>query len=77
MEEKLKQIMADVFEMRPEEISRELTMDECDRWDSLRHMELVAALEDNFDIGTLELDEIVAITTFVSMLELMESKLSG
>ena len=54
MEEKIKQIMSQVFNIDAQEITEDSTQDTIGNWDSLRHMSLVMALEDEF---RLELDE--------------------
>ncbi len=60
MEKKLEELMADLFEMSQEDISDSLTMKNTDVWDSLKHMELVVAIERTFGIE-LTFDEIVAM----------------
>ena len=50
MENKLKEIMAVVFEVLPEEITNETSADNLDNWDSIRHLNLVVSLEEEFDI---------------------------
>ena len=54
MEKKIKQIMSQVFNIDAQEITEDSTQDTIDNWDSLRHMSLVMALEEEFG---LELDE--------------------
>jgi|ETNmetMinimDraft_13_1059891.scaffolds.fasta_scaffold376018_1 acyl carrier protein len=54
MEKKIKQIMSQVFNIDAQEITEDSTQDTIGNWDSLRHMSLVMALEDEFG---LELDE--------------------
>jgi len=50
MENRIKNIMSAVFEIPYTEISEESTMDTIESWDSLKHMNLVIALEDEFQI---------------------------
>ena len=49
-EAKLKQVMATVFGVGIDEINEDSSMDSIACWDSLRHMNLVLALENEFDI---------------------------
>ena len=50
MEEKLKKIMASVFEVSEKEINEETSPDSLDNWDSMRQLNLVSALEEEFDV---------------------------
>lgn len=50
MEEKLKRIMASVFEVSENDISEDSSPDTLDNWDSLRQLNLVSALEEEFEV---------------------------
>lgn len=50
MENRIKKVMSAVFEIPNIEISEASTMDTVESWDSLKHMNLVIALEDEFQI---------------------------
>lgn len=56
----LEQILAEVLQMPVSEIKDELAMTDLDVWDSLRHMELIASLEQQLEIQ-LSFEEIVAM----------------
>ena len=60
MDEKIEGLLADVLQVPPATITDELTMKDLDAWDSLKHMELVVSLEQNFDVQ-LSFDDIVAM----------------
>jgi acyl carrier protein len=47
----LKQVMAAMLQVDPSEIHVESSMDNISNWDSLRHMNLVLALEEEFKIS--------------------------
>ena len=49
-EEKLKQVMAAILEINAGEIDSDSSMDTVKNWDSLRHMNLVLALEEEFAV---------------------------
>lgn len=51
MEEKVKQIMSSVFGVQKENISDNASPDTIENWDSLRHMNLVVALEEEFNVS--------------------------
>ena len=57
---KVENVLSDVLQMPVTAITDDLTMKDSDAWDSLKHMELVVALEQSFDIQ-LSFDEIVAM----------------
>jgi acyl carrier protein len=50
-ENALKQIIADVLEVDPAAIGEDFSMDDVEQWDSLRHMTLVLAIEDELGIS--------------------------
>jgi acyl carrier protein len=50
MDEKVKQIMATLFEITADQITSESSPDTIENWDSLRHMDLVVLLEEEFNI---------------------------
>lgn len=62
-EDKLKQVVADVLEADPATIGPDFSMDTVERWDSLRHMTLVLAIEDAFEISIPD-DEAADITSW-------------
>lgn len=49
----------------------ELTMEGCDRWDSIGQMSIIAILEDEFNIE-FEPDEIMMFTSYVSGIEILK-----
>ena len=51
MEEKVKQIMSSVFGVQKENITDDASPDTIENWDSLRHMNLVVALEEEFNVS--------------------------
>ena len=55
IEDKLKYLMAVVFEVSIDEITDETSPDTLEQWDSFKHMNLVIALEETFGI---EFDEL-------------------
>ena len=51
-------VLADVLQMPAAGITDDLAMEDVEAWDSLKHMELIVALETAFDVQ-LTFDEIV------------------
>lgn len=50
-EDALRQLMATMLDVPLESIDADASMDTIPNWDSLRHMNLVLALEDEFEIS--------------------------
>jgi len=49
-QDKIKNIMSIVFEVPQEHITETSSKDTLENWDSLRHLNLIMALEEEFDI---------------------------
>jgi acyl carrier protein len=47
----IKQVMSAVFEIPVESISEDASSDNIDNWDSLRHLNLILALEEEFGVS--------------------------
>lgn len=71
MDEKVKQIMAVLFEINPDEITFESSSDTIENWDSLRHMNLVTALEEEFDIRLSD-ENIIEMLNYQLVLEVLK-----
>ena len=64
--------MAAVFEIPVDEITDESSPDNIESWDSLKHMNLILALEEEFRIGFSD-DEIVEMMNY-ALIKLIMSK---
>lgn len=71
MEEKVLEILKEVFEL--ETVDQTCSQDTCDKWDSMGQLNLVAELEDAFDIS-LEPEEIGTMKSYNDILRILESK---
>ena len=71
MEEKVLEILKEVFEL--ETVDRTCSQDTCDKWDSMGQLNLVAELEDAFDI-TLEPEEIGQIKSYTDIISILSNK---
>lgn len=56
----MENLLSEVLQMPASDIKDDLTMKDVDAWDSLKHMELIVALEQGFEVQ-LSFDEIVAM----------------
>ncbi len=50
MQERIKVVMAQIFNVDIDSITEESSPENIERWDSLKHIQLVLAIEDEFDI---------------------------
>ena len=73
MENRIKNVMAAVFEISIEDINEESSPDSIDNWDSLNLMNLVVSLEEEFDIE-FDDDEIVEMLNFKLIVEIIKEK---
>jgi acyl carrier protein len=69
--EKLSKILSDNFKLSIEETSKNYGMKDINNWDSLSHMNLIVAIEDEFKIQ-LTGDEIAEMTTFDKIREILQ-----
>ena len=73
MEQKIKSIMAEVLEMSADQIGESTAMDNTDSWDSLKHMEMVMALEESFQVE-LPADEMMEMISFNDIKRILRDK---
>ena len=46
----LRELLADVFEISPEQVTAELSTETLDSWDSFRHLQAILALEGEYGV---------------------------
>ena len=73
MESTVKKIMASVLEIEANSINKTSSPYTIENWDSLRHMNLVVALEEEFDVE-FDDDEIVYLMEFEGIIRAISSK---
>jgi acyl carrier protein len=74
MEQKVKQIMADVLDLDPQAIDGRTAMDTIESWDSLTHINLCLNLEQDFQIA-FTVTEIEAMLSYGDILRVLREKL--
>ena len=62
MDQKLKEIMVELFEMKENAITDSLTMKDTDVWDSLKHIQLIMTIEEKFNI-TIDFTDSIEMTS--------------
>lgn len=70
---RLGSVLAEVFGLRPDQIVLGLTKETVGSWDSLKQMDLVVSIEQEFDI-TLEIPDIVKMDSIASIISVLTSK---
>jgi acyl carrier protein len=46
----LRELLADIFEISPGQVTAELSMETLDSWDSFRHLQAILALEGEYSV---------------------------
>ncbi len=71
MEERIIEIMKSVF--NTEDVTAATDQNNCDKWDSLHHLNLIVELEDAFDME-FEPEEIAEMKSVAAVKKVIESK---
>lgn len=69
-------IIAIMEETLGTKINKNTKQSDCDKWDSLNHLNLIISLESEFDIS-LEPEEIGAMTSVEAVIKTVEGKING
>ena len=75
MEDKIKEVLAAVLDIPKEQIDENSSPEVHENWDSLRHMNLVVALEEEFEIDFND-DQIVAMKSFKDIINIVHVALN-
>jgi acyl carrier protein len=70
---KLKPVFEKVFDENDIPITREMTAQDLEGWDSLRHVQLISAVESAFDIK-FKLREILGMKNVGDLIDLIQAK---
>lgn len=70
-EQKLKRAFLEVLSLNENDITDELAYNTVPAWDSVGHMQLIAALEDGFDI-MLDTEDIIGLSTYAKGREILK-----
>ena len=74
IEERVRGVIADVFGLDPDEVGPETSIETIEAWDSLQHLTVVLALEEEFDIQ-LDDEQTVAAVSFPVITEVVRERL--
>ena len=75
VESRLRVIVSGLLRVNPVEINFQSSMKTMRRWDSLKHMRIVLAIEEEFRFGQINIEEIVRMTNFQTLVEIVTQKL--
>lgn len=76
VEEQVKQLMADILNLDLDSIDGSTSKDTTASWDSLSHINLIVALEQEFQVS-FEVSEIESMLSYSDILETLEKKLQA
>lgn len=75
-EEKIKQIFADILDVKEEKITETFGPNDADMWDSMNNLRLITALEEEFNIQ-LTMGEIREMDSFGKVKEVVRRHLGN
>ena len=73
MHDKLTEIVSELFDLNPTSVRDELTPEDVELWDSLNHLRLITAVEQEFAIR-LSTGDIESITSLAVLRALIEQR---
>ena len=73
MKDRIKKVLSEVLDLELSEVNDEFSQKTCGKWDSLNHLNIVIAFEEEFDIS-LEPEEISIMTNFKKIKEIIKRK---
>lgn len=76
MEAKVKSVFMTTFNIDEDVINDELKYSKIPQWDSVAHMSLIVALEDEFDI-MIDTDDVIDMSSFKKAKEIVAKYLAG
>jgi len=74
MTDQLNEIVADIFDLEPKNVSEDLTPEDVDLWDSLNHLKLITAVEQAYGVQ-FTMAEIQAVDSIAKLRALVEHRL--
>jgi acyl carrier protein len=69
----LRSIVADILDLDPSEVRDDLGPGRGDGWDSLRHLKIISAVEETFDLR-LSMDEIQGVDSFAALARIVAGR---
>lgn len=73
IEQRVKRVFGDLFEMESDEVKSTLEMNDMEEWDSLMHIQLILALENEFSIK-FTTQQILNMKSIATIIETVQQK---
>ena len=73
---RVRTILADVFGLDPAEVGDDTSTDSVEAWDSLQHLTVVLALEEEFEL-TFDDEETVALVSYPLIMATLSERLAA
>ena len=70
--EKYNKVFIETFSIEESNLDKDLEYNSIQEWDSIGHMELIAEIEESFDIS-MEMDDIIDFSSYLKGIEIMNS----
>jgi len=74
--EEIKELFADTFDIEESDVTDDTNKDSVASWDSLNHLRLVTALEQEFSVS-FSMDEINSMTSFAAVVACVSNRLNA
>ena len=71
-QDRIKKVMSNVFNIDVDAINNESSPDNIENWDSLKHMNLIVALEEEFNLEFSD-DEVIEIMNYKLVIEAVKN----
>ena len=72
--QELNRILNKILKIDIRELNENLSMQDCEIWDSLKHMELIISIEENLNIE-LSMDDVMNMTDIGTIKKIVNEKL--
>ncbi|MBI4964439.1 MAG: acyl carrier protein [Desulfomonile tiedjei] len=73
MQDRIRKVLSEVLDLKPSEINETTSPKTVEEWDSLKHMDIVFALEEEFGIQFLD-DEIAEMVSYGEIVRIVSTK---
>ncbi|MEO6813715.1 MAG: acyl carrier protein [Ginsengibacter sp.] len=73
MEEKLRNIIGNVFEIDPDQVNEVTSQDTLANWDSIHHLNLIVSLEESYNVNFTD-EETVQLTNYKVIKSILQEK---
>jgi acyl carrier protein len=74
MKEKIKEIIADVFDIEIKKVKENMSQKNTETWDSLKHLNLIVSIEEEYSIS-FEPEEISDMNDFKAIINIVKKKI--